>query len=320
MRPALPSSCARKRGGLLATAVGALTLATACQPPATTGGGFTEPGDDPRNPGKSGEDLGTDHDGGWPPGMSVVCELGASDGLVAHWSGDDGLFDEVNANDGYVVPLAPTGEWGEIERQPPTGSSAPIAPGHDGEAFDFDGSWFVEVPDAPELNPTVGISLAAWVKVTGGTTYLDIVGKDGETESRQYMLGVSNGWRFRPHLGTVERYRYFDGATPVQVNAWYHVVMTYDVPSGELILYVNGDEDGRQVVPEGRRCISVTQQPVRIGGGAPAGRGQLPFYGLIDDVRIYDRALTVDDVRQLYDLQEPEVPPLVPASGEPAEP
>jgi hypothetical protein len=283
-----------------------LAIASGCHPP------IASEGDDPSGTGQSPEATETDpdNDGGWPPGMSVVCDLGPSHGLVGHWSGDEGLSDAAMTHDGFLVPLRPTGEYGAIERHPPTGASATIAPGRDGEAFAFDGTSFIEVPDAPLLNPTVGLTLAAWVYVTGGTTYLDIVGKDGETESRQYLLGVSKHWRFRPHIGTVERLRYFDGSTPIENNRWYHVAMTYDVPTGELVVFVNGEPDGSQVVPEGRRCISVTSQAVRIGGGAPEGRAQLPFYGRIDDVRIYDRALTRDQIRQLHALQEPDVPPL----------
>ena len=66
-----------------------------------------------------------------------------------------------------------------------------------GQAFSFDGSGFIEVPDDPALNPTVGVTLVAWVDITGGSTYRDIVSKDGETFDRQYLLCAATDDRVR---------------------------------------------------------------------------------------------------------------------------
>lgn len=57
--------------------------------------------------------------------------------------------------------------------------------------------------------------------------------------------------------------------------------------------------DAQMVVPAGDRCIVDTPQPLRIGGGAPSQYDQLPLTGMLDEVRIYDRALTAPEIAGL---------------------
>ena len=70
--------------------------------------------------------------------------------------------------------------------------------------------------------------------------------------------------------------------------------MTYDGSS--LALFVDGALDGSMAVSG---SIITTTQPVRIGGGAPAG-APLHFQGLIDEVSIYDRALTAVEIQAIF--------------------
>ena len=89
---------------------------------------------------------------------------------------------------------------------------------------------------------------------------------------------------------------YFDGNTTVELETWYHIAQTYD---GEtLTLYVNGEEDGDKSFSGD---IIVTDQPVRIGGGANAGAGGLHTPGIIDEVVIFNVALEKGDIQALMD-------------------
>jgi len=83
-----------------------------------------------------------------------------------------------------------------------------------------------------------------------------------------------------------------------QANRWYHLVLTHN--KGDLAFYVNGD------------LVGVTKYtsnyPYTLGShylrlGNPVGWGQLD--GAIDDVRIYNRALTASEIQQLYNSSEP---------------
>ena len=74
------------------------------------------------------------------------------------------------------------------------------------------------------------------------------------------------------------------GTTANPVNAWTHVALTYD--GATLRLYVNGVQVASQ--PQAG-SIETPSTPLRIGGNVPYGQF---FQGLIDEVRVYNRALT----------------------------
>jgi hypothetical protein len=71
--------------------------------------------------------------------------------------------------------------------------------------------------------------------------------------------------------------------------------MTYD--GAALKLYVNGNLDAHKAVTG---PIIVTSQPVRIGGGAPAGSPPYFFNGLLDEVSLYSRALSQSEIQAIY--------------------
>ena len=101
--------------------------------------------------------------------------------------------------------------------------------------------------------------------------------------------------RFRAHVGVPDGFLFFDGTTTVELRTWYHIAMTYEGAS--LRLYVNGVLDGSMPVT----CpIIQTSQPVRIGGGAAGGSHFLHFPGLIDEVALYNRALTAAEIQAIF--------------------
>ena len=187
-----------------------------------------------------------------------------NNGPISLWPAEGNANDIVDGNDGTL-----------------TNGATATAPGVFGTAFNFDGvNDHVVVPDSLNLNPANGITLEAWVYLTGKQGQnRDIISKDGELSQRQFLLTASNVNRFRAHVGTSSTtsgptcvtipygssgLHVFDGATPVDLDEWYHVAMTYD--GSTLNLYVNGVLDGSCSVTG---TIITTSQPVRIGGGAP---------------------------------------------------
>ena len=95
--------------------------------------------------------------------------------------------------------------------------------------------------------------------------------------------------------GTIEQTA---GASPVPVDRWSDVAVTYD--GAVLRLYV----DGRQVSSRAATgTLQTSGDPLWIGGNQPYGEY---FDGLIDDVRVYDRALRADEIRD--DMNKPIAP------------
>jgi hypothetical protein len=166
------------------------------------------------------------------------------------------------------------------------------------QAFKFDGSTTdVEIADNPELNPTNALTIEAWIMATGNqNNHRDIFSKDGESSSRQFILTDSSLNKFRAHVGLSGGLSFIDGTNTVPLNTWTHVAMTYD--GTNLILYFNGSPEASAALTPGPTIT--TTQPVRIGGGAPAGQLQYRFAGLIDEATLYNRALSGTEIAAIY--------------------
>ena len=97
------------------------------------------------------------------------------------------------------------------------------------------------------------------------------------------------------------------GTDPVPVDRWSDVALTYD--GAALQLFVNG----RQVSSRATSgTIQTPSNPLWIGGNLPYGEH---FQGLIDEVRIYDRALSRDEIRQAMATPVTPAPGLMAAFG-----
>ena len=86
-----------------------------------------------------------------------------------------------------------------------------------------------------------------------------------------------------------------NGNANIADGAWHHVVGVYD--GNQILLYVDGVLDASKNV--GSMNID-TWRALRIGENWELGNSF--FGGTLDEVRIYDRALTADDVAQLFAL------------------
>jgi hypothetical protein len=78
------------------------------------------------------------------------------------------------------------------------------------------------------------------------------------------------------------------GPSRMSVNAWHHLALVYD--GTQLLLYMDGAEVARAAAAG---ALRPSTEPVEIGGSAKDG-GWVD--GMIDDVRVYDRALTASEI------------------------
>lgn len=102
--------------------------------------------------------------------------------------------------------------------------------------------------------------------------------------------------------GTIDgTIREASATNPVAVDRWSYVAVTYDGTA--LRLYVNGSQVSSQATSG---AIQVSDNPLWIGGNRPYGEH---FHGLIDEVRVYARALRANEIRD--DMAKP----VAPASG-----
>ncbi|HEV2210475.1 MAG TPA: LamG-like jellyroll fold domain-containing protein [Verrucomicrobiae bacterium] len=204
----------------------------------------------------------------------------APEGLVSWWRGEGNADDALGVNNGTLI------------------NGVTFAPGEVGQAFDFNGgAQYVQVPNSPSLNPANAITIETWVYPTNvpATDSMVIVGKDDAASERQYDLALvtsGTGLAFRPHVGVPGGFIFYTGTTPVSLNHWYHVALTYDGTT--LKLYVNGVQDGSLAVTG---PVLATSQPLCIGG---LTSGPWYFRGLIDEVSLYSRALSATEIEAIY--------------------
>jgi glucose/arabinose dehydrogenase len=169
-------------------------------------------------------------------------------------------------------------------------SGATWAAGRTGSAVAFDGvdDW-ITVPDAPALDLTTGMTLEAWVYPTRVSGWQTLITKERAGPS-VYGLFASTGPDIRASAkimlpsGNQRVY----GASALPVNTWTHLAATYD--GAALRLYVNGSPVGSRALSG---AIATSGAPLRLGGNAVYGEF---FRGRVDDVRIYNRALSAAEI------------------------
>mgnify|MGYP001097735232 CR=1 FL=1 len=163
--------------------------------------------------------------------------------------------------------------------------------GQNGDALQFDGidDW-VEVPHAANLTVDNEVTVMAWINAERyiGPTGDDWQGIIAKGSPRSYSLytQVSGVLHFSTAgVGTLS-------SSPVPLNEWVHVCAM--VIDGGHQYYINGEDagaGGTGIVLPGAADTAT----VRIGNARDANR---QFLGMIDDVHIYNKALTQDEVIQ----------------------
>jgi hypothetical protein len=210
----------------------------------------------------------------------------APEGLVAAYSFDEGSGTTAGDATG-------NGHTGAIAGA--TWSAA----GMYGGALSFDGvnDW-VTVADADDLDLTTGMTLEAWVRPAAlGSRWRTVVFKEG-TPLAYSLYAHERGAGPITEIQTGGVIRNARGTAALPLNAWSHLAATYD--GAALRLYVGGALV-RTVAVTG--SMPATAGVLRLGGNDVWNEW---FQGLIDEVRIYDRALSEAEIQQ--DLAAPILP------------
>jgi len=201
-------------------------------------------------------------------------------------------FDEVSG--ATATDSSPSGRNGTI-------TGALRVPGKVGNALSFDGidDWVTVIDGAAgtPLDLTTGLTVEAWVNPAAMSGWETVVLKEAGTNLMSYGLYAHDG---APRPGGVAapagyvRVAGVDqavrGISPLALNTWTHVATTYDGTTQRI--YVNGTLVASRAQSG---AIAVGNQPLRIGGNASFA-GEF-FQGLIDEVRVYNRARTEQQIQ-----------------------
>lgn len=208
------------------------------------------------------------------------------EGLVSHWAFDASA-------DGPIASSLESGQGGEIVGKPKS------AEGVCGPCLQLDGRhdyFIVADTDALDFSKAT-FSVSAWINVYAlrGDQQMIVAKNVYSANHREWGLMVDSDGRFRFYMHSGGKWQTVGSRTIPEPGRWYQVTVTVD--SGRARLYVNG-----QCEDEGDLGSSIpnTSAPLTIGAVNDGGRVWQTFFGAIDEVLLFDRALTQAEVVGMY--------------------
>jgi prepilin-type N-terminal cleavage/methylation domain-containing protein len=168
-----------------------------------------------------------------------------------------------------------------------------------GSCLSFNGTTdYLDCGGATSLDSADAITIGVWVKLAD-----DYASKTEHivTKSDSYLIYTSASWNNRPYF-----YLYCEstenglaGTFPLQKDRWYYITASYDKSSKKMILYIDGKYNTNRIL-SGYTDYSITTT----SNNVILSRGSL-FAGLLDEIRIYNKALSFSQIKQQYyaDLQ-----------------
>jgi hypothetical protein len=209
---------------------------------------------------------------------------------ISLWRAEGDALDSVDGNDG------------DLE------NGATFAPGKAGMAFSFDGADDqVTIPHDRSLNPRVQMTISAWIN-TSSLGHGRPIAQMRTTQGYGGYTFETTGYPYGPDLG-LQWVIFINGNAKVmqtpagvlQIGMWHHAVATFDGTT--MRIFVDGVEQAATIFPG---VIDVAP-PGDDGADPPFVIGRnvviqsFAFHGLIDELAIYGRALTGEQIRALFE-------------------
>ncbi|MEX0883692.1 MAG: LamG domain-containing protein, partial [Cyclobacteriaceae bacterium] len=212
---------------------------------------------------------------------NINSDVISSSNLVGHWKMDEG-------NGSALRDYSGNGNHARIEND----SDVSWVSGIQGQALQTNGriDRFSSVPHNSSLNITESITMSAWIRPSGkskkqilskGDVYELLIFENGKVEFR-----INRDSNAKDYMIQSKKDYANDGRT------WMHVAVTFD--GRKSTIYINGEEDNSTTFNSTK--INSNNAPVQIG----AKYGDNRWTGALDDVRLYNEALSSSQIRGIY--------------------
>lgn len=201
------------------------------------------------------------------------------DGLTHWYAAENNVLDSAGAADGF--------EWGNVL----------YSTGVHGQAFDFSEGSAVNFDQ--NLIPNSGnFSIGLWAKRQDGALGLREFFSQASNVGDHFYMGIDH----RPNVPT-DYYRVGDswgntGVATLTDTQWHHFAFVNDAGNGTFYI------DGIEVASTNSFLNPAAASPGGIFIGAQYNGGE-QFFGMIDEVTIYNRALSAHEIRSLAAIPEP---------------
>ncbi len=214
-----------------------------------------------------------------------------SNGLVGYWKMDEAAWGTPNCSTDVVFDSS--GNSNNADACPnstgPTGGNS----GKFGRGIDFDGSDdYLTIPSSTSNNVTSSFTFSIWIYQTGAQTQ--------DVKRFFYKAGTTTGFIFGTGEGTgndlsvwLESVNIVDSAEVITNNEWQHVAATFD--GKRVVIYRNGVNVG-----EGTHDGPLPGNSSALEIGGNVSHSLRHFDGLLDDARMYNRALSSTEIESLY--------------------
>ena len=198
--------------------------------------------------------------------------------IVAYYKMDGDATDSVGSNNGSVT-------------------GATLTTGKINQGYSLSGSsQYITISTGSEFDDLdTAMTIIAWIKLTA-TDNECIIGKYDATDNHRFILHRISGGKLSTILGhgTATDVS-ITGGTTLSTGVWYHTALTYDGTDAKL--YINGSSDATPVTASG--ALSFNGETTYIGRyDDSSGSGY--FSGVIDEVGIWNRALSSNEITALY--------------------
>jgi len=221
----------------------------------------------------------------------IVCAK-TENGLVAYYPFNGNANDESgNGNNGVVNGATlTTDRFGKAD-----------------SAYSFDGvNDYIDIGQLAKLQDSQEITVMIWIKksVHGGVggfvgkwdtspngtnTFLIYNGEGSYNNNGAFALSFNDNTN-----GGVQ------ATSILPINEWINITATWRSSDGRMIIYKNGVLESSTIVGVGKKLKYHTSYTAKIGEWGILRNSQYKLNGLIDDIRIYNRALTDTEVLALY--------------------
>ncbi len=200
-------------------------------------------------------------------------------------------------------PGRAAGFLGELETAANTTNATGLGPGRIGAGFRATGKNHLELPHSPELDPSQ-LTVEAWVRTDSfpdsGDTRRWLVNKNGNewTEGHYALLIDRNQAGAYLNIGGTKSdvFAVWSGTQTLGTNRWHHLAFTYD--GADLRLFLDGK-------PAGETSVKRARIPGHLS--LALGRrqdGYINFQGTLDEVHVFDRALTASELSARFEHPE----------------
>jgi len=223
-----------------------------------------------------------------PLGTRIDTSSSLGRGLVGCWLFNEGagmkLFDISGYNNTGTLTNMEAADWVQGKR---------------GKALSFDGSdEYVDLgTSAGNFNNTDSFSVSAWINAnTLNSTNRCIVNRVTGSQANGWEMRITTANKVRFILASTDANYNGQDTTVLSTNTWYHVVGTWN--GSDAKIFLNGVEDTSTPITQNSVGTITGTRTLAVGANAITSSSYFP--GSIDDVRIYNRALTAQEVKELY--------------------